>query len=706
MAALAGANAAEAPVLPQVLAVRPAAAQPIATGSTENFTGIVHIGTPFQAPPPGRAGGAAVTFAAGARTAWHTHPLGQTLIVTAGLGLVQQQGQAAHLIRPGDVVTIPANVRHWHGAGPTDSMTHIAIAEKSDGNSVAWQGKVADQEYQAALTSTGLTPAAAARQIGDADRTAPSDRLSARQQAIPLIASFAAASDMPRLRAALNQGLDTGLTISEAKEILVQLYAYAGFPKSLNALGELMQVVEARKQRGIHDAPGREPGKAIATGNALAAIGKANQSEISGGPVTGPVFDFAPIINQYLQTHLFGDIFERDNLDWRSRELATLGALAATPGAEAQLRSHMRAGMRVGLSAAQLRQMMQVLLNHGSPEAASRADDALTQALAAGPMLVQAQGSFAAGGTELRQGADGASFHGDHLYAFYQIPQHPKALPIVMLHGAYQSARSWESTPDGREGFQNLFLRRGFPVYLVDQPRRGRAGNSTVAASVEPTPNDQLFFDQFRIGKWPNYYDNVQFDRQPQTLDQFFRSVTPNTGPYDAGVVSDAMSALFTRVGPAILFTHSQGGGPGWLTAIKNPNVKAIVAFEPGSGFVFPQGEAPPAMPSAAGTLSPEVVPPSDFQQLTRLPIVIYYGDNFPEQPSKERGQDNWRVRFAMARLWVDAINKHGGDARLVHLPEIGIRGNTHFLMSDLNNVQIADQVSQFLAEKNLDALP
>lgn len=333
-------------------------------------------------------------------------------------------------------------------------------------------------------------------------------------------------------------------------------------------------------------------------------------------------------------------------------------------------------------------------------------------ASAASALVIQEQGSFAVGGTVLSTPGtynnnspttEGQTFHGDHLYAFYQIPQSSKALPIVMLHGAYQSARSWETTPDGREGFQTLFLRRGFPVYLVDQPRRGRAGNSTVAATIEPTPFDQLFFDQFRIGKWPNYFDNVQFDRKPETLDQFFRSVTPNTGPYDAGVVSNAMSALFGKIGPGILFTHSQGGGPGWLTAIKSPNVKAIVAFEPGSGFIFPEAELPPVMPSAAGPLSPEAVPLSDFQKLTRLPIIIYYGDNFPVEPTTERGQDNWRVRLAMARLWVDAINKHGGDARLVHLPEIGIRGNTHFLMSDLNNVQIADQVSQFLDEKNLD---
>ncbi len=329
-----------------------------------------------------------------------------------------------------------------------------------------------------------------------------------------------------------------------------------------------------------------------------------------------------------------------------------------------------------------------------------------------GPLVIQKQGSFAVGGKVVstpgtynnnNPTSAGQTVHGDHLYAFYQVPQNPKPLPIVMLHGAYQSGRSWETTSDGREGFQTIFLRRGYPVYLVDQPRRGRAGNSTVEAKVEPTPFDQLFFDQFRIGKWPNYFDNVQFDRKPETLDQFFRSVTPNTGPYDANVISDAMAALFDKIGPGILFSHSQAGGPGWLTAIKSKNVKGIVALEPGSGFIFPEGELPPAMPSAAGTLSPEPVPLADFEKLTRIPIIIYYGDNFPTEPTRERGQDNWRVRLAMAKLWVDAINKHDGDAQLVHLPEIGIRGNTHFLMSDLNNVQIADLVSRFLAEKRLD---
>ncbi|WP_447915510.1 (R)-mandelonitrile lyase [Delftia acidovorans] len=374
--------------MPPVVEVRSASAQQVSVGSAETFTGDVRISSPFQALLPATAGGATVTFTARARTAWHTHPLGQTLIVTEGQGLVQQQGQPALIIRPGDVATIPPNVRHWHGAGPSGSMTHIAIAEKENGSAVAWQDKLCEQDYQAAVVSAGLSAMTGQRAQQPRKPQEPqkvvqpaSDSLSPTQRAIPLIAAFTAISDMPRLGMALNQGLDAGMTVSEAKEVLVQLYAYAGFPRSLNALGELLKVVELRKQRGLQDAPGHDPSRAVSTGRELVLVGQANQTEISGGPVQGPVFEFAPIINQFLQAHLFGDIFERDNLDWRSRELATVGALAATPGAENQLRSHMRASLRVGLTASQLRQLSQALAQEVGPEVAARANDALVQAL-------------------------------------------------------------------------------------------------------------------------------------------------------------------------------------------------------------------------------------------------------------------------------------------------------------------------------------
>lgn len=328
------------------------------------------------------------------------------------------------------------------------------------------------------------------------------------------------------------------------------------------------------------------------------------------------------------------------------------------------------------------------------------------------PLIIQQQGSFSAGGTVLTAAGEfdpkkplepaGQTYHGDHASVFYQIPEHPHKYPIVMLHGAGQSSRTWESTPDGREGFQNIFLRRGFATYLVDQPRRGLAGRSSVEGQVVPRPDEQLWFNQFRIGIWPNYFKGVQFPQDAASLNQYFRQMTPNTGPFDVAVISDALAAVLDKSGPAILFTHSQGGGPGWYTAIKNNNVKAIIAFEPGSGFVFPEQELPEPMPSAFDTLQGEAIPLQQFMALTQIPILIIYGDNIPDKPVAMPAQDSWRVRLAMARKWRDVVNKHGGDVRVIHLPEIGIRGNTHFPFSDSNNLQIADVVNQFLREKNL----
>jgi pimeloyl-ACP methyl ester carboxylesterase len=296
----------------------------------------------------------------------------------------------------------------------------------------------------------------------------------------------------------------------------------------------------------------------------------------------------------------------------------------------------------------------------------------------------------------------GQTYHGDHASVFYQIPENPHKYPIVMLHGAGQFSRTWESTPDGREGFQNIFLRRGFSTYLVDQPRRGSAGRTTVEGTVTPKPDEQMWFNQFRVGVWPEYFKGVQFSHDKEALNQYFRQMTPNTGPFDINVISDAMSAVVDKSGPAILFTHSQGGGPGWYTAMKNDKVKAIVAFEPGSSFVFPEKELPAPMPSAFDTLKGEPVPMEQFMALTKIPILIIYGDNIPDKPVAMPAQDSWRVRLAMAREWRDVVNKHGGDVTVTHLPEVGIKGNTHFPFSDLNNVQIADLVSKFLKEKNL----
>jgi hypothetical protein len=328
------------------------------------------------------------------------------------------------------------------------------------------------------------------------------------------------------------------------------------------------------------------------------------------------------------------------------------------------------------------------------------------------PILIREQGSFAVGGRvitnpgtfdQYNQTPAGQTFHGDHAYVFYQIPVKARKYPLVMWHGIGQFSKTFETTPDGREGYQNIFLRRGFGVYLIDQPRRGNAGRSMAEGNIIPTPDEQGWFGTFRVGIWPDYFEGVQFSRDPETLNQYFRQMTSNIGPIDINANVEAMSALFDKIGPAILVSHSHSGGMGWLTAIKNQNIKAIVSYEPGSGFVFPEGEVPAPIPMAGGMLSASAVPLPDFMKLTLIPVIIYYGDFIPDLPVDNPGQDGWRARLEMARLWRDAVNRHGGDVTVVHLPEIGIKGNTHFPFSDLNNIEIADLMSEWLKKKGLD---
>jgi quercetin dioxygenase-like cupin family protein len=128
--------------------IKRAGTQPSGKGPAEYFTGTVRIDPLFQAPAPARVAAAAVTFEPGARTAWHTHPLGQTLIVISGGGRVQRLGGAIEEIRPGDVVWFPPGEKHWHGASPTTAMTHIAVQEALDGKAVDWMEQVSDEQYE------------------------------------------------------------------------------------------------------------------------------------------------------------------------------------------------------------------------------------------------------------------------------------------------------------------------------------------------------------------------------------------------------------------------------------------------------------------------------------------------------------------------------------------------------------------------------
>lgn len=235
----------------------------------------------------------------------------------------------------------------------------------------------------AVVTASVMNPATARPSTGASQAGSGAElTLSPKQQAIAPISAATAVGDIPKLHQALNQGLDAGLTLSETKEILVQMVAYTGFPRSLNALGELMKVVDARKQRGVQDVPGREAGP-VHRRQELLELGTANQTKLIGAPARGPLFEFSPVIDEYLKSHLFGAMFARDNLDWQSRELATVGALSAMPGVESQLQSHVGFSMNIGLTAEQLRQLAGVLAQRGYPEAAGRALAAIAQVEAA-----------------------------------------------------------------------------------------------------------------------------------------------------------------------------------------------------------------------------------------------------------------------------------------------------------------------------------
>lgn len=301
------------------------------------------------------------------------------------------------------------------------------------------------------------------------------------------------------------------------------------------------------------------------------------------------------------------------------------------------------------------------------------------------------------------QSTEGQSLHGDHAYIFYQIPVKARKYPMVMWHGYGQTSKTYETTADGREGFQNIFLRKRFSVYLIDQPRRGKASRGTQEGSYQAPTDDQLWFGVFRMGIGTEFYPGVQFSREPQVLQQFYRHIVPNLGPIDLNVNTDAVKSLVDKIGPSILITHSHSGGQGWSTVLKSDNIKAIAAYEPGSGFIFPEGLVPEPIQYLGGSLSARSVPIDEFKKLTKIPIVIYYGDFIPSKPSIYPGEEQWRAALLMAKKWTEAVNNHGGDVTIIHLPDVGLKGNTHFPMSDLNNIEIANLLTSWLKIKGLD---
>lgn len=226
----------------------------------DSFSGTARIDTALQASAPARVSGARVTFEAGARTAWHTHPFGQTLIVTAGTGRVQRWGDAIEEIRQGDVVWIPPGEKHWHGAAPNSSMTHIAITEQLDGKTVDWMEKVSDAEYHApirgqAASSAAPRPRPSQGAIGDfapklaqiTDDVLYADiwerpELSKRDRSLATVAALIALNRPDQLRSHLRIARQNGLTQEELIEAITHLAFYAGWPNAVTAIGIAKEV--------------------------------------------------------------------------------------------------------------------------------------------------------------------------------------------------------------------------------------------------------------------------------------------------------------------------------------------------------------------------------------------------------------------------------------------------------------------------------
>jgi hypothetical protein len=319
------------------------------------------------------------------------------------------------------------------------------------------------------------------------------------------------------------------------------------------------------------------------------------------------------------------------------------------------------------------------------------------------PLTIVAQGSFAFGG---RYGADGS--REDHGYVQYQIPRDASGLPVLLWHGGSTSGSCWESTPDGRAGFQTLLVRMGFACYVIDQPRKGRGGAGGQGPLSSARTDGQSSWNIWRLGTWPEggepvAFPGLQLPCDEGTIDQCMRRRTPSSGPPAPTAVVEAAAALLGELGPTIVVVHSNSGQYAWRLP---PNdVAAIVAFEPGR-YAFPAEAMPGDVPTQDAEVrrvtEPILLAAERFDELARIPILLVYGDNITDEPSDIFGVELWRVNRIRARQFVAALEQRGADVTLLELPQRGIHGNTHFPFWDLNNAEIADLVYGFLRERGL----
>jgi 4-carboxymuconolactone decarboxylase len=379
----------------QTIVITRGGSRTVRPGPAENFTGSVRVEMLFEAVDPSHASGGSVSFEAGARTAWHSHPGGQILIVTAGTGRVQQWGGPIEEIQAGDVVRIPADQKHWHGASPHASMTHLAITEPRDGTSAQWMEKVSDEQYgqtparphvQSEPQSQPPTqeqgkgrPSGAVQQkiapglamltddvlFGDVWRR---PELSPRDRSLVTVSVLIATGRPAQLAGHLGRALDNGVQPGEASGLLAHLAIYCGWPSAVSALDVYEQVYTARK---VDTAALRTLSPRLPAGASEAARARALADEL------GTV---APKFVQLTNDVVFGDLWQRGDLTRRDRSLVTIAALAAT-GDDDQLDFYLRRALESGLTRAQITEALTHLGFYAGWTRATKAMSAVTRTL-------------------------------------------------------------------------------------------------------------------------------------------------------------------------------------------------------------------------------------------------------------------------------------------------------------------------------------
>lgn len=310
------------------------------------------------------------------------------------------------------------------------------------------------------------------------------------------------------------------------------------------------------------------------------------------------------------------------------------------------------------------------------------------------PIAIARQGSFAAGGTILGEGGE-TTLHCDHGFVEYQVPAGARSVALFLWHSS--SVAVWQNRWDGGEGFQSLLLRRGFPVYLWDGPRVGRAnwGCEDYTYEARAGRDQQNHVSSWRFGPtWGEWYPGVQFPTHDAAA--FDQAMRARYDEFDvianARLEAAAAAKALDRIGPSVLVTNSAGGLRALLAATQSDKVKAIVAYE-NPGYLFPEGEATDQRDSPFGPLH---VSREDFLKLTRVPMQFVWGDNLDKSPL-------WQSRLEQCRAFVALINANGGQAEILVLPDKGLRGNTHMPFADMNNAAVVELLAEFLAAKGLD---